>query len=97
MGMFSVAKQPIVILFDSSASHTFINIEFVMKYQLPIEALEGSFCIQSPRGQIYTKDVVEHVPIDLVGYTYPTDLIVLKGQDRCDPRHELVMPMGSCY
>ena len=45
MGMFSVAKQPAVILFDSSASHTFINRAFVMKYQLPIEALEGSFCI----------------------------------------------------
>jgi len=81
MGMFFVAKQPIVILFDSGASHTFINIGFFMKYQLPIEALEGSFCIQSPGGQIYTKDVVEHVPIDLVGFTYPIDLIILKGQD----------------
>ena len=30
MGMFSVAKQNVVILFDSGASHTFINRAFVM-------------------------------------------------------------------
>ena len=26
-------------------------------------------------------EVVEHVAIDLVGHTFPTDLIILKGQD----------------
>ena len=30
---------------------------------------------------MYTKEVVEHVPINLVGHTFPTDLLVLKGQD----------------
>ena len=47
MGLFSVADQPAIILFDSSASHTFINRAFVMKCQLPIESMEGSFCIVS--------------------------------------------------
>ena len=81
MGWFSIAKQSTVILFDSGASHTFINRAFVMKYQLPIEAMEGSFCIQSPRGQMYTKEVVEHVPVELVGHTFLTNLLVLKDQD----------------
>jgi hypothetical protein len=45
MGQFSVAKQPTIILIDSGASHTFINRAFVMKYQLPIEVMEGNFCI----------------------------------------------------
>jgi hypothetical protein len=30
---------------------------------------------------MYTKEVVEHVPIDLVGHIFPTDLLVLKNQD----------------
>jgi hypothetical protein len=81
MGQFSVVKQPTVILFDSGASHTFINRAFVMKYQLPIEAIKGNFCIQSPGGQMYTKEVLVRVPIDLVGHIFPTDLIVLKNQD----------------
>ena len=63
MDRFSIAKQPIVILFDFGASYTFINRAFAMKYQLPIEIVDNSFCIQSPRGQMYNKEVVEHVPI----------------------------------
>ena len=30
---------------------------------------------------MYTKEVVEHVPINLVGHTFPAYLLVLKGQD----------------
>ena len=45
-----------------------------MKCQLSIESM-------APRGHMCTKEVVEHVPIDLVGYTFPLDLLVLKGQD----------------
>ena len=81
MGWFSVAKQSVVILLDSGASHTFINRAFVMKYQLSVEVMEGSFCIQSPGGQMYTKEVVEHIPIDLVGHTFLTNLLVLKDRD----------------
>ena len=62
MGQFSIAKQPTVILFDSGASHTFINRAFVMKYQLSVEAMEGSFCIQSPRGHMYTKESSRECP-----------------------------------
>ena len=32
MGLFSIADQPVVILFDSGASHTFISRSFVMEY-----------------------------------------------------------------
>jgi len=50
MGMFSIAKQNAVILFDSSAPHTFINRAFVMQYYLPIEVVDNSLCIQSLGG-----------------------------------------------
>ena len=81
MGMFSIAKHPSVMLFDSGASHTFINRTFVMKHQLPIEIVEHSFCIQFPRGYIYTKEMVCQISIDLVGHIFPTNLLVLKNQD----------------
>jgi len=45
MGLFFVAKQNAVILFDSGAPHTFINRAFAMKYQLPIDIVDNSFCI----------------------------------------------------
>jgi hypothetical protein len=37
--------------------------------------------IQSPRGQSFTKEVVFHVPMNLAGYGFPTNMIVIKGQD----------------
>jgi hypothetical protein len=48
MGTFLVANHPVVILFDSGASHTFISKKFVEKHGIPcIESREG-FIIHSP-------------------------------------------------
>jgi hypothetical protein len=81
MGTFLVANHPAVILFYSGASHTFISKKFVEKYCIPcIESREG-FIIHSPRGQIFTKEVAFHVPITLAEWDFPTNMIVLKGQD----------------
>jgi hypothetical protein len=76
-----VANYPAVILFDSGASHTFISKKFVEKYCIPcIESREG-FIIHSPGGQIFTKEVAFHVPVTLAEWDFPTNMIVLKGQD----------------
>jgi hypothetical protein len=81
MGMFLVANHPAVILFDSSASHTFISKKFVEKNCIPyIESREG-FKIHSPREQIFTKEVAYQVPVTLAERDFPTNIIVPKGQD----------------
>jgi hypothetical protein len=81
MGMFLMAKHPAVIFFDSGASHTFISKKFVEKYCIPyIESREG-FIIHSPGGQIFTKEVAFHVPVTLAEQDFPTNMVVLKGQD----------------
>jgi hypothetical protein len=81
MGMFFVANHPVVILFYSGASHTFISKTFVKKHCIHgIESKEG-FVIQSPGGPIFTKEVVFHAPVRLAGHEFPTNMIVIKGQD----------------
>jgi hypothetical protein len=81
MGTFLVANHPAVILFDSGASHTLISKKFVDKYCIPcIESIEG-FIIHSLGGQIFTKEVAFHVPVTLTEWDFPTNMIVLKGQD----------------
>jgi hypothetical protein len=81
MGTFLMANHPAVILFDSGASHTFISKKFVEKYCIPyIESREG-FIIHSPGGQIFTKEVAFHVPVTMAEWDFPTNMIVLKGQD----------------
>jgi hypothetical protein len=81
MGVFSVANQKTVILFNSGASHTFINRAFAMKYQLPIEVMDNSFSIQSPSGRMITQEVIYQIPIVFARHIFPTNLIVLKGKD----------------
>jgi hypothetical protein len=44
------------------------------------ESMEG-FIIHSPGGQIFTKEVAFHVPVTLAERDFPTNMIILKGQD----------------
>ena len=81
MGMFLVANHPAIILFDSGASHTFISKKFVEQYCIPYHESREGFKIHSPGGQIFTKEVAYQVPVTLAERDFPTNMIVLKGQD----------------
>ena len=48
LGMFPVTDHPAVMLFDSGASHTFINKTFVIKREIPVGETKEIFYIQSP-------------------------------------------------
>jgi hypothetical protein len=81
IGTFLVANHPAVILFDSGASHTFISKKFVEKYCIHCTESREGFIIHSPGGQIFTKEIAFHVPVTLAERDFPTNKIVLKGQD----------------
>jgi hypothetical protein len=81
MGTFFVANHPAVILFDSGASHTFISKKFVEQHCIPYNESREGFIIHSFGGQIFTKEVAFHVPVTLTEWDFPTNMIVLKGQD----------------
>jgi hypothetical protein len=81
MGTFLVANYPAVILFDSGASHTFISKNFVEKHCIPCTESREGFIIHSPGGRIFTKEVAFHIPVTLAAREFPTNMIILKGQD----------------
>jgi hypothetical protein len=81
MGTFLVANHPAIILFDSGASHTFISKKFVEQHCISYHESKEGFKIQSPGGQIFTREVAFQVPVTLAGRDFPTNIIVLKGQD----------------
>jgi hypothetical protein len=81
MGTFLVANHLAVILFDSGASHTFIINKFVEQHCITYNESREGFIIHSPGGQIFTKEVAFHVPVTLAERDFPTNMIVLKGQD----------------
>jgi hypothetical protein len=81
MGTYLVANYPAVILFDSGASHIFISKNFVEKHCIPCTESREGFTIHSHGGRIFTKEVAFHIPVMLAIREFPTNMIVLKGQD----------------
>src|SRR5438105_3800464 len=51
-GTFSINDHTAVILFDSGASHSFVNALCVYRLNLECEFTEYEYCIQSPGGQL---------------------------------------------
>jgi hypothetical protein len=82
-GTFSVFNQPALILFDSSASHSFISQKFSVKCQLPFYHTQGSFMIATPGGKIATNQLNRSIPIQLGSKVCKTTLLIL-GMDNVD-------------
>jgi hypothetical protein len=79
-GTFFLNERPIVILFDSGASHYFMSSACAKKARLTLMASEAPYVISTPRGWVDADRIVRKVPLDLSGWVFETDLIVLSGQ-----------------
>jgi hypothetical protein len=80
VGMFSLNEHPTTVLFDSGASHDFINKACTQKHQLVIEHIITPYLIRTPGGNIATKQLVMATPLSLAGRLFMVNLIVLEGQ-----------------
>jgi hypothetical protein len=80
MSTFSLNGHPIVILFDTGATHDFISKACTHRYRLAIEPTNTPYVISTPRGRVITKELVMHSPLNLTGKLFRTSLIVLDGQ-----------------
>ena len=58
-GKFFVNQHPAVVLFDSSASHSFMSLVFASKYNQKVITLSmGSYCISVTGSNISTNQIV---------------------------------------
>ena len=79
-GKFLVDQHPTVVLFDSSASHSFISPAFASKFMQKTYTIEGEgYCIRAASGNVPTKLVVGGVQLEIEGRSYQVDLVVLPG------------------
>jgi hypothetical protein len=54
VSMFSINNHPIIILFDSGSSHSFISQAFARKYEQNIDELECAYRISSAGADLLT-------------------------------------------
>jgi hypothetical protein len=74
---FSILNYPVVILFDSGASHSFISTKFSTKCQLPFHHASGAFMIATPGGKVATYQLTRQVPIKLGSSIFRTTLLIM--------------------
>jgi hypothetical protein len=80
VGMFSLNEHPVIILFNSGASHDFISFTCDKKMRLSMVATEAPYVISTPRGRVDAYQIVRKAPLELAGRVFSNDLIILEGQ-----------------
>jgi predicted aspartyl protease len=82
-GTFSINYQPVLVLFDSGATHSFISMDCGTKVGLDIYSINEAYRIITPGGKILSNQICRMVPIQLGSHLIKTDLLVLdlKGID----------------
>ena len=79
-GMFLVNHNPIVVLFDYGASHSFMSPTFTSKYDQKIfVADKGGYCISAAENNISTNQIVKDVLIQISEREYTANLVILPG------------------
>jgi hypothetical protein len=62
-GMFFLNEHPIIILFDSGASHDFVSYACVERAKLTLVASGIPYVISTPGGRVDTDRIAQKVPL----------------------------------
>jgi hypothetical protein len=79
-GTFMLNERPIIILFDSEASHDFISSTCTKKAMIYMVAMEAPYVTSTPKGQFDADQIVRKAPLELAMRVFSSDLIILKDQ-----------------
>jgi hypothetical protein len=78
--MFLVNDTSAIVLFDSSASHSFISAAYVGKYNLPLALLRCQMIVSSLGGDMPTRQLCPKVNLKIRGVDFVTNLIILESK-----------------
>jgi hypothetical protein len=78
-GTFFLMERPIIILFDSGASHGFMSSTCAKKEKLSLVALGVPYVISTPRSRVDADQIVQKVPLELSVRIFNTNLNILSG------------------
>jgi hypothetical protein len=76
-GTFSINHLPVIILFDSGATHSFISSKCGTRVGLNFYPTNGAYMIATPGGKISSNQVCRSVPLQLGSSQIKIDLLVL--------------------
>nr|AAR06317.1 putative polyprotein [Oryza sativa Japonica Group] len=81
LGTFPVNSTPATILFDSSATHSFISKRFAGAHGLSLVKLKIPMRVHTPGGGMTTTHYCPSVTVEIQGLIFPANLILLESKD----------------
>jgi hypothetical protein len=79
-GTFFLNEHPVIILFDSGASHDFMRSTCAKKAKLSLVASGAPYVISTPGGRVDANRIVQKAPLELSERIFNTNLIILNGK-----------------
>jgi hypothetical protein len=79
-GTFFLNEHPVIILFDSGASHDFMSSTCAKKAKLSLVASGAPYVISTPGGRVDANLIVQKAPLELSGRIFHTNLIIMGGK-----------------
>ena len=69
-GVFTIDSHPALVLFDSSASHSFMSMGFVERHNLSLMAIQYAYKIRTVGSQMFINTHTDTVSLVLATHTY---------------------------
>jgi hypothetical protein len=76
-GTFSINHHPVIVLFDTGATHSFVSAKFGTKIGFDLYPVSGVYMITTPGGKISSNQVCRSVPIQMGKNLMRADLLLL--------------------
>jgi hypothetical protein len=79
-GTFFLNERPIIILFDSGASHDLMSSTRAKRAKLSLVISGAPYVINTPGGQVDADRIIHKVPLELSKTIFSTNVLILSGQ-----------------
>jgi hypothetical protein len=79
-GTFFPNEHPVIILFNSGASHNFTSSTYAKKAKLSLVTSGAPYVISTLRGKVDADWIVQNILLELSGRIFSTNLIILNDQ-----------------
>jgi hypothetical protein len=76
---FFLHEHPVIILFDSGASHDFLSLACAQMAGVTLYATQVPYSISTLGGRVAANQMAHKIPLELVGRVFSTTLIILEG------------------
>jgi hypothetical protein len=78
LGMFNINAIPATILFDSSATHSFMSARYANTNELPLKIMKTPMIVITPKGPVEANHMTHKLTLTVMGREFGATAIILE-------------------